>query len=136
MVTARAPDMQRSVDEIANRWPAVGLAAGVIRDGRLDAFAAHGLADIASATPVTEDTVFRIASVTKTFTAIAVMQLWEQGSIDLDEPAGAYLRAYRLVPARAGFQRPTVRHLLTHTAGIREVLNPSGLLRMRISVRR
>jgi hypothetical protein len=51
MMSALAPDMQRSVDAIANRWPAVGLAAGVIRDGRLDTFAAHGLADIASATP-------------------------------------------------------------------------------------
>ncbi len=131
MVTALTPHMQRSVDEIANRWPTVGLATGVIRDGRLDAFAAHGLADIASATPVTEDTVFRIASVTKTFTAVAVMQLWEQGSIDLDQPANAYLRAYRLVPARTGLRQPTIRHLLTHTAGIREVLHPSGLLRMR-----
>jgi CubicO group peptidase (beta-lactamase class C family) len=131
MVTAPVPDVQRSVNEIANRWPAVGLAAGVIRDGHLDAFAAHGLANIASATPVTEDTVFRIASVTKTFTAIAVMQLWEQGSIDLDEPANGYLRAYRLVPANPGYRQPTVRHLLTHTAGIREVLHPSGLVRIR-----
>ncbi len=61
----------------------------------------HGLADIASDTPVTEDTVFRIGSVTKTFTAIAVMQLWEQGLVDLDAPANAYLRAYRLLPAKA-----------------------------------
>lgn len=105
MVTALAPDLQRNIDEIANRWPAVGLAAGVIRDGRLDAFAAHGLEDIASATPVTEDTVFRIASVTKTFTAIAVMQLWEQGSIDLDEPADAYLLG---IPSRScGARLPT-----------------------------
>jgi CubicO group peptidase (beta-lactamase class C family) len=126
-----ALDIHQAVNEIANRWPSVGLAVGVIRDGRLDAFSARGLADIASATPVTEDTVFRIASVTKTFTAIAVMQLWEQGSVDLGEPANAYLRAYRLLPARTGFRQPTVRHLLTHTAGIREVLHPSGLLRMR-----
>jgi CubicO group peptidase (beta-lactamase class C family) len=69
--------------------------------------------------------------VTKTMTAVAVLQLQEQGVIDLDAPAEEYLRAYRLVPAKPGWRPPTVRHLLTHTAGIREVLHPSGLLRMR-----
>src|SRR5438067_10850310 len=119
------------VREIACRWPCVGLAAGVVGDGSLASFAANGLADIASNTPVTQDTVFRIGSVTKTFTAIAVLQLWERGLVDLDAPAGEYLRGYRLAPARAGFRPATIRHLLTHTAGIREVLHPSGLLRMR-----
>jgi CubicO group peptidase (beta-lactamase class C family) len=124
-------ELQARVAEILNRWPAVGLAVGVVRNGSLESFAGQGLADIASNTPVTEDTVFRIGSVTKTFTAIAVLQLWEQGLVDLDAPANHYLRAYRLVPAKAGFRPVTVRHLLTHTAGIREVLHPSGLLRMR-----
>ncbi len=123
--------MEAKVGEILNRWPAVGLAVGVVRNGDLELFHGHGLADIASDTPITEDTVFRIASITKTFTAIAVMQLWEQGSIDLDAPANRYLRAYKLVPAKAAWRPATVRHLLTHTAGIREVLHPSGLLRLR-----
>jgi CubicO group peptidase (beta-lactamase class C family) len=87
---------------VASRHPAVGLAVGVVRDGRLDLFHGHGLADIASRTPVTEDTVFRIGSITKTFTATAVLQLREQGLVDLDAPAGDYLRAYRLVPAKPG----------------------------------
>ena len=124
-------EIKARVNETLNRWPTVGLAVGVVRDGRLAFFCGHGLADIASHTPVTEDTVFRIASITKTFTAIAVMQLWEQGLIDLDAPANDYLRAYKLIPAKASFRPATVRHLLTHTAGIREVLHPSGLLRMR-----
>ena len=118
------------LNEILNRHPTVGLAVGVVRDGSLAFFHGHGLADIASQTPITEDTVFRIGSITKTFTAIAVMQLWEQGRIDLDAPANDYLRAYKLIPAKADFRPVTVRHLLTHTAGIREVLNPSGLLRL------
>jgi len=124
-------DMKAKVDAILNRWPAVGLAIGVIRNGRLESFHGQGLANIASNTTVTEDTVFRIASITKTFTAIAVMQLWEQGLVDLDAPANDYLRAYKLVPAKAGFRPVTPRHLLTHTAGIREVLHLPGLLRMR-----
>jgi CubicO group peptidase (beta-lactamase class C family) len=62
--------------------------------------------------------VFRIGSITKTFTAIAVMQLWEQGRVDLDVPANHYLRAFRLIPAKASFRPATLRHLLTHTAGV------------------
>ena len=93
-------EMKARVEEILNRHAAVGLAVGVVRNGRLEFFYGHGFADIASNTPITEDTVFRIASITKTFTAIAVMQLWEQGRVDLDAPANDYLRAYRLIPAK------------------------------------
>jgi CubicO group peptidase (beta-lactamase class C family) len=126
-----APPLRVRVDAILKRSSAVGLAVGVVRNGCLEFFSGQGLADIASRTPITQDTVFRIASITKTFTAIAVLQLWEQGHINLDAPANDYLRAYRLVPAKASFRPATVRHLLTHTAGIREVLHLSGLLRMR-----
>ena len=62
----------------------------------------HGVADVAVEGPRSrQDTVFRIGSITKTFTAIAVMQLWEQGLVDLDAPANDYLRSFRLVPADA-----------------------------------
>jgi len=105
------------------------MAVGVVRHGSLAFCYEHGLANIPSHTPVTEDTVFRIASVTKTFTAIAVMQLWEQGLVDLDTCANDYLRTYRLLPSRASFRPATVRHLLTHTAGIAEVLHPYDLFR-------
>jgi CubicO group peptidase (beta-lactamase class C family) len=124
-------DLEAKTHEILNRWPAVGLSVGVVRNGRLESFQGQGLADLASRSPVTADTVFRIASVTKTFTAIAVMQLWERGLVDLDAPANDYLRAFKLVPARRTFKPVTVRHLLTHTAGIREALKPTDLLRIR-----
>jgi CubicO group peptidase (beta-lactamase class C family) len=91
--------MRARVAEILNRHAAVGLAVGVVRNGSLEFFGAHGVADLASNTPVTEDTVFRVASITKTFTAVAVMQLRDQGRIDLDAPASDYLRAYRLISA-------------------------------------
>ncbi|HZD70709.1 MAG TPA: serine hydrolase [Actinomycetes bacterium] len=120
-------ELKSRIDGILNRHPAVGLAVGVVRDGRLGFFYGHGIADIASNTPITADTVFRIGSVTKTFTAIAVMQLREQGLIDLDAPANDYLRAYELIPAQAGFRPATVRHLLTHTSGIPEARHASDL---------
>jgi CubicO group peptidase (beta-lactamase class C family) len=122
-------EMKARVGEILNRWPAVGLAVGVVRNGSLDSFSADGVADIGSNAPITQDTIFRVASIIKTFTAIAVMQLCEQGRIDLDAPASDYLRACRLVPAKASFRPATVRHLLTHTAGIGEMAHPSGVLR-------
>ena len=122
-------ELKARVGEILNRHPAVGMAVGVVRNGRLDFFYPHGVADIASNTPITEDTVFRIASITKTFTAIAVMQLWEQGRVDLDAPANDYLRAFQLVPTKAGHRPATLRHLLTHTSGLPEMVHPSRALR-------
>ncbi len=121
-------EMESLVVEILNRRAAVGLAVGVVRDGRLVFFSGHGRADIASGASITEDTVFRIGSITKTFTAIAVMQLWEEGLIDLDAPANDYLKAYQLLPAEESFLPATLRQLLTHTAGVPDVRHVSDLL--------
>jgi CubicO group peptidase (beta-lactamase class C family) len=101
---------------------------GVVRDGRLVHFTAHGLADVAGKRQITQDTVFRIASIAKTFTAVAVMQLWEQGLVDLDAPANDYLRGYELVPAAAGHRPATVRQLLTHTAGVPQMVHLARVL--------
>lgn len=122
-------ELAARVGAVLHDWPVAGLAVGVVRGGSLAWFHARGLASIEAGTPVGRDTVFRIASVTKTMTAIAVMQLQEHGLVDLDAPASEYLRAYRLVPARAGFRPATLRHLLTHTAGVRAARTATDLLR-------
>ncbi len=122
-------EIESAVHDIVSRYPAVGLAIGVVRNGSLEFFHGHGVADVGTRMPITEDTVLRIASITKTFTAISVMQLYEKGLIDLDEPVGGYLRAYRLVPASPGHRPVTIRHLLTHTAGMPEVAHPDGVFR-------
>jgi CubicO group peptidase (beta-lactamase class C family) len=129
MVAVEESQMRAAVTEILSRRPSLGLAIGVVRAGRLEFFHAHGVADIASNRPITQDTVFRIASITKTFTAVAVLQLWEQGLVDLDAPANDYLRAYKLVAAKAAWRPATIRHLLTHTAGIPEEVSPWHALR-------
>lgn len=121
--------LNSEVDEILGRHPTVGFACGVIRNGGLEYFRTHGVADIVTRTPITEDTIFRVASITKTFTAIAVMQLWEKGLVDLDAPANEYLRTFQLVPAQSGFRPATIRHLMTHTAGLPEMVHPSRALR-------
>lgn len=93
--------LKTRVDEVLNHWPVAGLAVGVIRGGSLAWFHRHGVADIGSGTRIDKRTVFRLGSMTKIITAVAVMQLWEQGLVDLDPPASDYLRAYRLIPAAA-----------------------------------
>jgi Beta-lactamase class C and other penicillin binding proteins len=110
--------LQRIVARVLARWPTAGLAVAVIRDGEPIWFHDHGVADVATRAPVTPDTVFRIGSLTKTFTAVAIMQLWERGRVDLDAPANEYLRTFRLRLMRPDLQPATLRHLLTHTAGV------------------
>jgi CubicO group peptidase (beta-lactamase class C family) len=129
VLDAEESQMKAAIAEILSRRPTVGLAVGVVRDGRLAFFHAHGVADIASNRPITKDTVFRIASITKTITAVALLQLWEQGLVDLDAPANDYLRAYKLVSAKDTWRPATVRDLLTHTAGIPEEPSPRRALR-------
>jgi CubicO group peptidase (beta-lactamase class C family) len=124
-----AAAMTALVTRALRRWPAAGLAAAVVRGGSVVWFHGHGVADRRAADPVMEDTAFRIASISKTVTAVAVMQLWERGLIDLDAPAADYLRAYRLVPAARASRPVSVRQLLTHTAGIPALRGLSDLLR-------
>ena len=121
-------DLRDRISEVLDRWPTAGLTVAVVRDGHLEWFHGRGVANVEARTPVTEDTVFRIGSITKTFTGIAVMQLWEQGLIELDAPADEYLRAFRLIPASSSF-RPTIRHLLTHTGGVGFVRGITDVLR-------
>lgn len=93
-----------------------GAVCVVVGGGRVLFAKGYGVADTASGRPVdAERTLFRVASVSKLFTATAVMQLWEQGKLDLDADVNAYLDSFQ-VPAT--FPQPiTLRHLLTHTAG-------------------
>jgi CubicO group peptidase (beta-lactamase class C family) len=119
----------QALEEIRTRRPVVGLAAVVVRPGETAEVDASGWADLASGRPFAADTVVRVASITKTFTAIAVMQLTEQGLLDLDTPVNDVLRSLRLTPARPGLGPVTIRHLLTHTAGLGELAHPTGVLR-------
>ncbi len=89
-----------------------------------------GYADRANNVPVTEETVFRIASVTKLFAATAIMQLVEDGKIDLDQPLVNYLPEH-LIKTRPGIDAThadiTIRHILTHRSGIPGDLAPNYL---------
>jgi D-alanyl-D-alanine carboxypeptidase len=90
-----------------------GLALAVVREGKVVKERGYGLASIELDVPVTPDTVFELASVTKQFTAAAVMRLVEDGKVGLDDPLRAHVAD---TPDRWHFI--TLRHLLTHTAGL------------------
>jgi beta-lactamase family protein len=90
-----------------------GLAPAVVRHGAVMKLDGYGPANLEHDVPVTPDTVFELASVTKPITAAAVMALVEDGKIHLDAPITTYLRG-----APDTWRNVTTRHLLTHTSGL------------------
>jgi serine beta-lactamase-like protein LACTB, mitochondrial len=93
--------------------PGLSLAIGL--DGRLVLSRAYGFADLEDSIPVTIASVFRTGSIGKPMTATAVMQLWQDGKLDLDAPVQAYCPSFPRKPWPV-----TARQLLEHRAGIRD----------------
>ena len=123
--------LDTSLREAVARKDVPGVVALVTDRDRVLYQSAFGVADVATGRPLTPDALFRIASMTKPVTSLALMQLIEQGRIGLDDPAEKYLPelaglkvfesfdaatgAYVLRPAS---RPPTVKHFLTHTSGL------------------
>lgn len=104
----------------------VGVAVGIVVDGKLVFTADHGMANLETGTKVTDRTVFRIASVTKQFTATAILLLAEQGKLSLDDRLARFLPDF----PRAG--EVTIRQLLAHQSGIHNFTEgglPEGIAR-------
>lgn len=102
------------------RGDIAGAVVVVVKDGQVLTQKGYGFSDIEKRKPVSpETTLFRPGSVSKLFTWTAVMQLVEQGKIDLDKDVNEYLD-FR-IPPRNG-QPITMRHILTHTAGFEETV--------------
>jgi CubicO group peptidase (beta-lactamase class C family) len=93
-----------------------GVALAITRNGRILRRRAYGLASIQNNAPVTPDTRFAVASVTKPITAVGIMLLVEEGKVELDAPVSRYL-----TEAPAAWHAMTVRHLLNHTSGLPEI---------------
>ena len=99
-------------DEMAGQ-ELIGLAVGIIQDGQIAYLKGYGLANREQRLPVTRQTMFRWASISKSLTAVAAMQLWERGDLDLKREARSYVPEFpdKGTPIR-------VRHLLCHQGGI------------------
>src|SRR6185436_2636196 len=92
-----------------------GVSIGVV-SGASEAIACFGTTNIEVPLPVDPDTIFQIASITKTLTACALMRLAEEGKVALDAPVRTYLPEFRLQDEAAAASI-TLRHLLTHAGG-------------------
>ena len=103
-----------------------GATVSVVKDGEILFAKGYGQANVKKKEPVVaNETLFRIASISKLLTATAVMQLVEEGKLDLGEDVNAYLDDFEVPNTYPG--RPvTLRHLLTHTAGFEEHFTGSG----------
>lgn len=95
-----------------------GLAAGVVVGQELVWAQGFGYADVPRQIPATPDTIYRIASITKLFTAVAIMQLRDAGKLQLDDPIAGHLPWFNMQNSYADAPTITIRHLLTHTAGL------------------
>jgi CubicO group peptidase (beta-lactamase class C family) len=125
-LAAAFPEIERLFNSWFERVHAPGAVMGIIIDGELVWVKSAGVRETKDRAPVTADTVFRIASMTKSFTALSILKLRDEGKLSLDDPVARY------VPALAGLPYPTtdsptltIRHLLTHSEGFPED-NPWG----------
>lgn len=117
-----AAEMESFLDDLfaqeMEKYPIPGAAVSVVKDGKLFFAKGYGYADVENKIPIDpEQTVFKIGSIGKLFTWTAVMQLVEQGKLDLDADINTYLD-FRIPDT---YPQPiTFRHLMTHTAGFED----------------
>src|SRR4029453_7755314 len=115
---SRTASMAAKVDPIFARWnrpDTPGCGVGVSRDGAVIYERGYGMASLERRVPITSSTVFHLASITKSFTAMSVLLAAERGLLSLDDDVSKY------VPDWSNREhRVTIRHLLTHTSGLRD----------------
>ena len=120
------PDIDRIMTDFVARAHVPGAAWGIVVDGELAHSGTTGYRDLAAKAPVDLNTAFRIASMTKSFTAMAILKLRDEGRLSLDDPAEKYVpELKRLIYPTTDSPRITVRHLLSHAGGFPED-NPWG----------
>jgi CubicO group peptidase (beta-lactamase class C family) len=117
-----APAAAAEVDAVyaafARRVEAPGVVAGLVKDGALAHLFTHGVSDLATGAPVTADTAFRIASMTKQVTALTILMLRDEGRLSLEASALTYVPELADLPLPTADSPPiTVRDLLSHTEG-------------------
>ncbi len=122
------PGKLGKIDGLVSGWIASNKLAGatvaVARHGQVAYFKAFGQRDREASSPMTEDTIFRIYSMSKAFTSAAVLMLMEEGKIGLEDPISRYIPEFKGIQVSGPFgnhpakREPTVRDLLLHTAGL------------------
>ncbi len=132
-IAALLPEVDKMYDELAAKEHLPGLVYGIVLDGKLMHTRALGMANLEEKIAATPDTHFRIASMTKSFVAMAAVKLRDQGKLRLDDPAAMYLPDLRKLSLPTNDSPPlTVRMLMNMTTGLPED-NPWGDRQMALS---
>lgn len=116
--------MQARVSALLSEYGIPSAAIGVLQDGAITDFAV-GVKNWSTQEPATTDTIYQCGSMTKTWTALAFMQLVDEGKVGLDEPVRTYLHGFRVADPQVS-ATVTPRHLLNHTNGIEEDFGAPG----------
>ena len=125
-VRALQSEIERAYRDFAIAQHIPGFAFGVVLDGQLVLSGSYGVSQIDGKVPATTQTLFRIASMSKSFAAMAILHLRDQGKLRLDDPAEKHLSELkRATPLTKDSPKITIRDLLTHSAGFPED-NPWG----------
>ena len=106
------------IDRLVEKYQPQGAVIALFEDGEIKDIRSYGYSNIDNNERVNENTLFQVASISKTFTAYAIMQLADQGVIDLDVPVNTYLKSYQLQSGSFPADEVTLRTLLSHTSGI------------------
>lgn len=132
---AGKPDRQQQISEelmqVFHDYELMGMSVGLIVRGELYYSGSFGYANVLPGDAMTPNTYLRIASISKLYTSLAVMTLWEKGLVDLDTAASAYL-GWDLRHPVFPDQPITLRHLLDHRSGIRDGSGYGAFLRSMI----
>lgn len=125
-IKAALPLIDSLYKAFAARIHSPGFVYGVVVDGRLVGSGQSGVLETGKNTPAGSQSAFRIASMSKSLTAMAILQLRDAGKLRLDDPVSLYIPAFKTQAYPAADAPPvTIRHLLTHAAGFPED-NPWG----------
>jgi CubicO group peptidase (beta-lactamase class C family) len=117
-MTIATPAIDSAIDRALGEQRIVGAVVLIARDGEIVVRRAVGLADRERGTPMREQAVFRLASLTKPLVTAAAMRMIELGRFSLTDPVTRFLPAFRPALANGDVPVVTIRHLLTHTAGL------------------
>ncbi|MFA1643529.1 serine hydrolase domain-containing protein [Chryseomicrobium imtechense] len=102
--------------ELIDKYLIPGVAIGIAQDGELVYGKGFGYRNIEKEKPVTMETIYGIASVTKSFTCVAIMQLQEQGKLNVHDPVVKYLPEFKTPTDKT--DQMTIHHFMTHSAGL------------------
>ncbi len=119
-----AEDFSLIIENLRNEYRVPGVAVALVEEGEITFIQGLGYKDLQGEEPVTPDTVFQVASISKPVAAIGFMLLVQEGKWSLDSPVQNYLQSWELPENEYGLAGITLRRVLSHTAG----LGPGGYI--------